>query len=269
MTGPAVGPGPDAEVPGPVAFARFAYPPNALGYCGPADPAALLQATAEGTDLGTVSALAARFDGAWPYLQLIAAHNAIADPLDARVVDAYWIGSTLLDRVPASALVAHLDTRFERRAGRQFAPVAEAALLGGAPHHSFHVFAVYPWLGMIRAGMDGAPLTVLDQCRVRWGRVLSVDGDTVTVRDRGLALDGHLLVEGPPRVARVRRGVEGVGFAQELAPGDTVALHWDWVCQRLSPDALRRLRAWTRRMLHAVNALPAPGPAVACDTRGG
>jgi len=117
--------------------------------------------------------------------------------------------------------------------------------------------------------MDGAPLTVLDQCRVRWGRVLSVDGDTVTVRDRGLTLEGHLLVEGALRVAQVRRSVDGVGFAQEIAPGDNVAMHWDWVCQKLSPGALFRLRTWTRRMLDVVNTLPTPGPAVACDARGG
>ena len=32
-------------LPGPVLFARYAYPPNALGYCGPDDPAALLGMT--------------------------------------------------------------------------------------------------------------------------------------------------------------------------------------------------------------------------------
>ncbi|MGA2037178.1 MAG: DUF6390 family protein [Acidimicrobiales bacterium] len=255
--------------PGPVAFARFAYPPNALGYCGPAEPVALLEATADGTDLRLVSALAARFDGAWPYLQLIASCNGIEDPLDPRVVDAYWIGSTLLERVPPAALVAHLDARFERCAGRDFAPVAEAALAGGAAHHGFHVFAVYPWLGLLRGGMEGTPLMVLDRCRIRWARVLSVDGDAVTVRDRALALEGHMLVEGPERVEQVRRSVDGVGFVEELTPGDTVALHWDWVCEKLAPGALRRLRTWTGRMLRAVNALPAPGPAVACDTRGG
>jgi hypothetical protein len=265
---PAVGE-PSRASPGPVVFARFGYPPNALGYCGPADPAGFLGAAAEGTDLATVSALAARFDGAWPYLQLIAACNGISDPLDARVVDAYWIGNPLLEQVPALALVAHLDERFERRAGRGFFSVAEAALLGGAAHHSFHVFAVYPWLGLLRAGMDRAPLVVLDQCRVRWGTVLAVEGDLAVVSSRALVLDGHVLAEGPERVEQVRASVDGVGFGQDLVAGDRVALHWDWVCERLSPNALARLTTWTRRTLQAVNALPAPGPAVACDTRGG
>jgi len=256
-------------VPGPITFAQFAYPPNSLGYCGPSDSKALLEAAAEGGDIRGVTAMASRFDGAWPYLQLIASCNHISDPLDRRVVDAYWIGNGLLDRVPRGALVAHLDSRFERRARNDFASVAEAAVLGGVAHHSFHVFAVYPWLGLLRAGMDEAPLTVLDRCRIRPARVLAVEGDTVTVEDRGLSLDGHLLAEGPRRIERVRRSLGGVGFVETLAPGDTVALHWDWVCQRLSSDELRRLRWWTGVTLQAVNALDAPGPAVVCDTRGG
>lgn len=256
------------QVPGPLLFARFAYPPNSLGYCGPADSAGLLEAATDGEDLRAVSAMAARFDGAWPYLQLIAACNHIDDPLDPAVVDAYWIGNSLLERVPAHTLVAHLDSRFERRTRRDFASIAQAAVLGGAAHHSFHVFAVYPWLGLLRAGMEGAPLTVLDRCRVRWGTVLSVDGDAVTVRDKGLALEGQRLVYGRDRVEQVRRSVAGTGFVEDLSPGDTVAMHWDWVCQRLTPGALRRLRSWSSLMLRNVNALASPGPAVACDTRG-
>jgi hypothetical protein len=32
--------GPDPDPGGPLMFVRYAYPPNALGYCGPADFAA-------------------------------------------------------------------------------------------------------------------------------------------------------------------------------------------------------------------------------------
>lgn len=258
MTGP---------VPGALVFARFAYPPNALGYCGPSDPAALLQAASDGGDVPAVAALAARFDGAWPYLQLIASCAGIDDPLDRRVVEAYWIGGTLLDRVPPAALLAHLRERFGDRTRPSFAALAEAAWLGGAAHHSFHVFAVYPWFGLLRGGMDGAPMTVLDRCRIRWGTVLAVDGDRVTVRDRGLRFDGSRLGPGAPRCEVVRRGLDGVGFTPDLAPGDTVALHWDWVCGRLTGSGLARLRWWSRRSLDAVNAASAPGPAVACDRR--
>jgi hypothetical protein len=259
----------DRRVSGPVRFAAFAYPPNALGYCGPPDPPSFFGAAAVGPDLASVSALAARFDGAWPYLQLIASCNGLTDPLDARVVDAYWIGNPMLERVSPEALVAHLDDRFERRAGRDFAQVAEAVLAGGVAHHNFHVFAVYPWLGLLRAGMEGAPMVVLDRCRVRWGTVLSAEGDMAVVTSRSLHLDGRLLVEGAPRVEHVRRSLDGLGFFEDLTAGDRVALHWDWVCSRLSERALRRLVHWTRRSLSAVNGLSTPGPAVVCDARGG
>ena len=90
---------------GPVLFARYAYPPNALGYCGPGQPAelraqmALVDATG-GDDRG-LRRLAAGFEGAWPYLQLIASANGRSDPLADDVVAAYWVGNRLLEAVTA------------------------------------------------------------------------------------------------------------------------------------------------------------------------
>ena len=250
--------------PGPLLFARYAYPPNALGYCGPTDPAALLQAASQGIDLEAVRHLASRFEGAWPYLQLIAGYNGIPDPLDRRVVEAYWVGNQLADRVPPSVLATSLCDRFERRAGRHLGSLISATSVGGVPQHNFHVFAVYPWLGLLRAGVDGPPLQVLDQCRIRWGRVETVHGDLVAVRSRPLRFQGSRLVLGAERVEEVRRGLDGVGFIADIESGDVVSMHWDWVCDRLSRAALTWLRACTRRNLDAVNALPQPGPAVAC-----
>ena len=186
-----------AAPPGPLLFARYAYPPNELGYCGPSDPGALLESASDGLDLAELAHLATGFAGAWPYLELIAGCNGIADPLDARVVEAYWVGNPLLEKVPDSALLSSLSDRFEDRAGRRFGHVASAVPLGGVCQHSFHVFAVYPWLGLLRAGMEGAPLTVLDRCRIRWGSVEAVAGDLVTVRNRLLGFDGSRLVLGP------------------------------------------------------------------------
>ncbi len=261
---------PAERVTGAVLFARYAYPPNALGYCGPGDPAALLGAAAQGR--GAPSAdlahLAARFEGAWPYLQLIAGCNRIADPLDPRVVEAYWIGNALLDRVPAGTLARALEERFGRRAGTASASIVGTIPHGGVAHHSFHVFAVYPWLGLLRAGMQGAPLEVLDRCRIRWGVVEDLQGDQARVCSQGLVFEGSRLLLGPPRTERVTRAAGGVGLVADLAPGDTVALHWDWICDRLSRPALARLRRVTARNLAAVNALSRPGHMVAADAAG-
>ena len=134
-------------VPGPLLFARYAYPPNALGYCGPDDARALIGHTTVGESSPDLAALARRFAGAWPYLQLIAAANGLADPLDTRVVEAYWVGNSLLDNVRVADYGAFLDDRFRRETGRGWQSIASAIPAGALPHHSFHVFCVYPWTG--------------------------------------------------------------------------------------------------------------------------
>lgn len=255
---------PPVGVPGPVLFARYAFPPSSLGYCGPAHPEPLLGAGQRGADVPGLARLATRFDGAWPYLELVAGCNGIADPLDRRVVEAYWIGNELVTRVPPAALAASLDHRFAGRAGRRFEPLVAAAGTGGVAQHSFHVFAVYPWLGLLRAGMEGPPLEVLDRCRIRWGTVTSVAGDMALVRSRPLTFEGSRLALGAEQVEEARWALDGASLAAGLRLGDTVSLHWDWVCDVLSPAALAWLRTCTRRNLDAVNALAHPGPAVAC-----
>ncbi len=106
------------DTAGPLLFARYAYPPNALGLCGADTPRTLLEyGDARRVD-GGLAELARTFDGAWPYLTLIAGANGIADPLDPRVVEAYWVGNELLERVRPAELARHVDDRFRGRLGR-------------------------------------------------------------------------------------------------------------------------------------------------------
>ncbi|HEX6418986.1 MAG TPA: DUF6390 family protein [Acidimicrobiales bacterium] len=259
-TGPAAGPGGGHDA-GAVRFARFALPPNLLGYCGPGDGTALFEYGASGTVDGGLRALAAGFDGAWPYLELIAGANGIRDPLDARVIDAYWLGGRLLDRLPVSLVGRSLDDRFRRRAGAGWRGVASAVTPATRLSHGFHVFAVYPWVGLLRSGSVDHPLRVLDRCRIRWGRVAAVAGDEVAVSARPLTWDGARLGLGDPVTERVRRGRDGVALV-DVRPGDHVALHWDWVCERLDRPRLAHLRRDTRAQLAAVNRdVAASGPA--------
>lgn len=255
-------PGALAEVPGALLFARYAYAPNELGYCGPPDHRAMLEYGAAGvTDRGLCE-LARGFGGAWPYLQLIAAANEIRDPLDHRVVEAYWVGNELLDRVDLVTFGNWLFERFRAPAGRGWQQLAETIPAGGTAHHSFHVFCVYPWLGLLGDGQGGEPLRILDQCRIRWGRVVScVDGEAV-VRSQPLRFTNRQLELGPPRVETATAAVDGLGFATDLCPGDWVSLHWRWVCDRLTLRQLRWLRVATTRTLAMANQrLAHPGPA--------
>ena len=235
-------------------FIRYAYPPNSLGYCGPGDSSALFQYGASGVvDHGLVQ-LARAFEGAWPYLELIAGATGIGDPLDRRVVEAYWVGNSLLPAVGLAATASSMEDRFRPRTGRQFTHVLDAVLAGGVPHHSFHVFCVYPWVGLLGDGRK-APhaLNVLDRCRIRWGRVDQVSGDQVTVTSRPLTWDGRTLAFGEPRPEVALRAESGLGYLADLRPGDCVSLHWDWVCDKLSPRQFRQLRGYTVRQLEITN----------------
>ncbi|MEJ7749228.1 MAG: DUF6390 family protein, partial [Candidatus Limnocylindrales bacterium] len=89
----------ETSVNGAILFARYAYQPNELGYCGPPDSRALLDYGAEQqVDRGLVE-LAKGFAGAWPYLELIARATGLPSPLDRRGVEAYWLGSDLLESI--------------------------------------------------------------------------------------------------------------------------------------------------------------------------
>ena len=241
--------GPSSDKQGPLMFARYAYPPNALGYCGPAEAGDVAKAVA-GNDTDALRRLAREFAGAWPYLELIAGCNDLDDPLGRAVVEAYWVGNPLLDQVVPAALRNWSASKFRPGIGPHEERLTAAAATGVA-HHSFHVFAVYPWLGMLRAGRADPALNVLDQCRIRWGAVEEVAGGSAVVRSRGLRFDGHRLTLGAPRSEHVRMDAERLA---DLRPGEAVSLHWDWVCERLTPTGLAALRSCTARNLEAVNS---------------
>lgn len=246
---------------GAVLFGRYAYPPNELGYCGPDARRQLLEQVSAEADDPELRRLARGFDGAWPYLELIAHANGLLDPLDARVVEAYWVGNSLLRGVGPRALADVLDGRFRARVGHSWDRLVNAVPAGAVPHHSFHVFGVYPWLGLLRGGRVDEPLRVLDRCRVRWGRVVALSGTTAVVRSRPLAWDGRVLSLGEPREETAVVGLDGFGLAGPLDEGDWCALHWEWVCERLDARRLAALRAWTVRQLDVVNGTSFPAPA--------
>jgi Family of unknown function (DUF6390) len=247
-----------SETAGPLLFARYAYPPNSLGLCGADVQRTLLEYGDANVSDGGLAELARTFDGAWPYLALIAESNGIADPLDPRVVEAYWVGNELLDRVRPTQLARHVDDRFKGRVGRARERIVDVVAAGAVPHHCFHVFAVYPWLGLLRTGVVDEPLRVLDQCRTTPAIVQTLDGDHVEVIAHPLLWDGRALLLGPPapRVARWSDG--GLAFVSPPEPGDRVSLHWDFVCDTLTPRATRALEEATRRALGAVNGASTP-----------
>jgi hypothetical protein len=221
---------------GPELFCRYAQPPNLLGYCGPDDSDGVTSVAGGLTvPVKEVQRVAQSFNGAWPYLELIAAMTG-KTPLSEEVVEAYWIGNGLLDRVPLHTWGNSVSDRFRQQAEGRWEAVEDALNRGGVPNHAFHVFCVYPWVGLLREGFVGPSLKVLDRCRISWGRVVAV-GEMAIVARRPLGWDDNTLSPGEP-VEEPFRTPPGL----VLSPGDIVSLHWDFICDRLSQGGRRRLQ---------------------------
>jgi hypothetical protein len=152
---------------GAVLFARYAYPPNELGYCGPAGAAALLDAGAP----AEIARRARAFEGAWVYLEYLARAAGLADPLDPAVVSAYWIGNDLLSAGSPSSLLEYLRPRFAGQHGGTWTSAGDRAVA----HHSFHVFDAPPH-GKPGRGVGAGPLPHPHR-RGRRGRRRDRDGD--------------------------------------------------------------------------------------------
>ncbi len=231
-----------AVLAGSLRFIRYGFMPNRLRYCGPDDNRTLFQYAIENTIDGGVKPLLRAFDGALPYLQLIARANDIADPFDDRVVEAYWLGNELLEAVEVRQLYDSLEERFgDRLRGRARAWVLSKAPAGARPHHSFHVLDIYRLVGE-----RGDSLATMDSCRVSWGTVTAVQGPELVVERRPIVLsEGRLKLDVPVSV-RVARQVEARGFADDVTVGDLVSLHWGWVCERLDERQRMNLERYTR-----------------------
>lgn len=241
------------SVDGAVLFARYAFPPNELGYCGPDDAAGLLELAHEAVPDGELRHLARQFEGAWPYLELLAGTAGVEDPLDRRVVRAYWLGAPLA-RPSLGELGRSVDDRFRARAGRSWDRLAAALAPGATVSHAFHVLCVGPWVGLLRQGLVDEPLETADRCRIRWGTVTAVHGEVCTVRSRPLVLDRGRLVLGPAVDEEVATARAGTTLGPAVSVGDQVSCHWGWVCDVLTAAERGWLAACTRQNVALANA---------------
>ena len=248
---------------GPLLFARYAYPPNALGLCGADETRTLLDYGSAGESDGGLAELARTFEGAWPYLALIAHANRIDDPLDPRVVEAYWVGNGLLDRVTPDKLMRHVEDRFSKRIGRSWRHVLDAVAAGAVPHHNFHVLAVYPWLGTAAHGHrrpaalrprplpDGAGAGRVGARRRRLGAVCGRSSGTVarssSARPSRATCAGATTAPGSSPNSSPATGCPSTGTSS--ATGSRLPLR-------------QRLERETRRTLSAVNSSSASAAAL-------
>ncbi len=238
----------DVDIRGPEMFARYAYAPNQLGYCGPPDLDALTGGSVE-----RIRAAARRFSGAWPYLRVLSALTGISDPLDYRLVESYWLGGGVGAALDADEFYAALLAVIGPQAGHYWSHLDDELAGEAAGNHCFHVFGVYPWTRFLGRGMDEHPLHVLDSCRITPATVLARHGDHAEVRCQRLEWVCTSLQLSVPTTQTVEVRIEGYSAVPDVQPGESVAVHWGRVCGRLDATHVRDLDDSTDRQLSVTN----------------
>lgn len=233
---------------GAVRFARYAVPPNSLGYCGVDEPRVLVEMAAA-ADVGPdFKQLLRQFNGAMPHIAEIARAAGRVCIFDERVVEAYWLGNSLLRLTNAGRWSYGLLSRVSEtgRAGRIM-----AALFGGTPdgawqHHTFQVFSS---LAVRNEFPDR--LEAMDQCRIGWGRVRRIDGEIIWVARSPLVETADGVSLGRMSVAPVRRNWIPLTNLDRVEPGDWVSTHWGWACEKLTRNEVSNLATATLHNLRA------------------
>jgi hydrogenase maturation factor len=209
---------------------------------------------------GKAVELLAEFETLYGYLQAIAHANGLRDPFDLQVVEAYWVGNELLDKVPEEGVYGALMEyqRLPRRIGKKemrwlLPKVDQRARL----HHSFHVFNVFTRTGHHTVGHTAE---TMDQCRIGWGQFLpdkfQMPNDKQMTNSK-IQISSQKLVyrEGQLKLLPAVRDVTVANptLRKRLKPGDWVSFHWGFGCDVLTEAQAKRLERYTKHHLMLAN----------------
>jgi hypothetical protein len=230
---------------GAITCARYAFAPNYFHYCGPETGGEFGAYVSQSLADGKMVEHLTKFETLYPYLVSIAQANNISDPLDKKVVEAYWVGNLLLNKVkPQETFEAltegqKLDKCLSQKELEWLYPkIDQRARL----HHSFHVFNIFT-----RTGHRTVAHTVetMDQCRIGWGKIMN---EKLEVESQKLEyIDGKLKF-----VNSVRQLINPVNDLK-LEPGDWVSFHWGFVCEKITKGQLQWLSKLTQYHLDLAN----------------
>lgn len=221
----------------------FAYSPNSLGYCGTKAAQDAFRNCLTRNECGRVESEIKHFLVLYPYLKTIAQATGY-DEFSPEVIEAYWLGGDLLKKVTvddyfnlienfkAQGVPSFLLHEMEKNIPKQFIPI-----------HLFNILHV----GVGRATMS-VPFTLnsINNCMIRWGKVIEVDDDRATVKLVHLNENYQLTKKKIPQ--SVDQSLCGT-----ILKNDTVLAHWGSVVKKSSSTEIQSLLYWTKKLLSTVS----------------
>jgi len=232
---------------------RYSFGPNRLHYCGPDANKELHDLIESGESNIGLAHLLKQFKTLFPYLRQIAEANNIKDPFDNRIVEAYWLGNELLDRINQKRLYRFLidDLRIkDKLKNKEFSWLEEKISRGAVPHHSFHVLNIWQQEGHHDLLND---LTRMDECRISSGVVTSVKGPEIIVTTEPLIYAGGKFAFGPVISKTLTRQLEAEYDIEQIKIGETVSIHWSVPCEVITKKQAETLRKYTLKNIAFAN----------------
>lgn len=221
----------------------YGYVPCQLGLCGPenAKKKKIITKYLKGKKNleNEIKKILKEFKGAYPYYQLIARSNKIGNPLDVKVVEAYWLGNSLLDTIKVS--------EFKKMIRSSFVPLGKISETkvknlpnSALPYHNFHVL----FLGSVtgRINLKGK---ISDVCRVSSGEVKKIKKDFLAVEYKPLKF-GKKITLGNRKIKKIKWNKD---ILPEVKIGDWISMHWNTAIQVLKTEEIENLNKYTIKIL--------------------
>lgn len=236
--------------------ARYSAAPNFFGYCGPDENLSLIDHLKEKRGDKEVKQILSEFETLYLNLKLIAFENKISDPFNNRVVEAYWIGNSLLNNIKNIDYVSLLKERFklEKKIGNEKFSELKLKVLSNRllPHHSFHVFNIFKRTGNM---IINHSLETMDECRIGWGKICQMLDVKfkIVVEYKPLIIKKGKLDVGLISKRKLTVDYKGKSFIKNLKVGDWVSFHWGFVCDILTPKQVNNLEFYTQKAINFYN----------------
>lgn len=243
------------EREGMLLHARHALAPNSLGYCGPDENGKILDGIRGSAPAEGLASVLEKFEAAYPFIRMIGEATG-RSPFDYSVTEAYWIGNSLLDRVPPGEFYDFVHQGLKKPMKKDEArELFKESGLTPRPHHTFYVLSLF-------GRSDSSPTSesaltrLMDSCRISWGEVTDVRKKELVLSRAPLAIsDGRLGLAAPRRESvKYDVGIPGFGGIEE---GDWVSVHWGFASEKLTRRQTKNIAAYTAVDLAAANRFAA------------
>jgi len=236
----------------------YSFPAFKLGFCGLRGKSVtrlfLNYLSGKKVSRKKIRKILKNFKGAYSYYRLIAKSSKIKDPFNKKIVKAYWIGNSLLEKVKIADLRQTIAKDFSKPGllSKEIAfKKAKEIPVNSKPHHSFHVLIVGSVAGKIV--LKGK---LLDLCRISWGKVIKkfkIQNSKFKIIVRYQPLIGK-------KNLKLRKLIKKeIFWDKNLVPnvkvGDWVSFHWNQLVQKLEKEDLENLKKYTKITLERLTEM--------------